>query len=53
MNKGNALALFKKKLRELNDSKDITKLTAALEYMPLIIIQAAVYISDSDRQCSA
>jgi hypothetical protein len=53
MDKGNALALFKKKLGEPNDSKDIAELAAALEYMPLAIVQAAAYISDPDRQCSA
>jgi hypothetical protein len=40
-----AVALFKKKLGEPNDSKDTAELVAALEYMPLAIVQAAAYIS--------
>jgi len=45
MDKVHALALFKKKLGKPDDSKDIAELAAALEYMPLAIVQAAAYIS--------
>jgi hypothetical protein len=45
MDGAHAVALFEKKLGEPNDSKDTAELVAALEYMPLAIVQAAAYIS--------
>ena len=52
MDKSHALALFKKKLRVLEDSNDIAELAAALEFMPLAIVQAAAYISQRAPRCS-
>ena len=40
-----ALSLFEKKLGPLGQGDDTTELAAALEFMPLAIIQAAAYIS--------
>jgi hypothetical protein len=45
MDKAHALALFEKKLGKPDDNKDTAELAAALEYMPLAIVQAAAYIS--------
>jgi tetratricopeptide (TPR) repeat protein len=51
-----AHALFETKLGEENekhhDNYDITELAAALDFIPLAIVQAAAYISDPDRGCS-
>jgi tetratricopeptide (TPR) repeat protein len=44
MNEAEALLLFRKKLLAQEDSNDVVKLSAALEYMPLAIVQAAAYI---------
>jgi hypothetical protein len=52
MDEAHAMALFKKKLGIQGDSKDIAELTAALEFMPLAIIQAAAYISQRAPRCS-
>jgi hypothetical protein len=45
MDEAQALALFKKKLGAQGDKSDVAELAAALEYMPLAIVQAAAYIS--------
>ncbi|RAR04073.1 TPR-like protein [Stemphylium lycopersici] len=45
MDEAQALALFKKKLEAHEDNSNISELAAALEYMPLAIVQAAAYIS--------
>lgn len=45
MAESHALALFDKKLGLLNDIEVIAELAAALELMPLAIVQAAAYIS--------
>ncbi|KAF1828129.1 hypothetical protein BDW02DRAFT_635370, partial [Decorospora gaudefroyi] len=45
MDEAQALALFEKKLGAQGDSGDVAELAAALEYMPLAIVQAAAYIS--------
>jgi tetratricopeptide (TPR) repeat protein len=45
MDKAEALALLKKKLGAQGDTSDIAELAAALEYMPLAIVQAAAFIS--------
>ncbi|KAI8930725.1 hypothetical protein NX059_012334 [Plenodomus lindquistii] len=45
MDEAQALALLKNKLRAQGDNSGIAELTAALEYMPLAIVQAAAYIS--------
>jgi hypothetical protein len=47
-----AQALFRKKLGDDGNSEDIAELAAALEFIPLAIVQAAAYISDPDRGCS-
>ena len=40
-----ALSFFERKLGPFDQGDDIAKLAAALEYMPLAIVQAAVHIS--------
>jgi tetratricopeptide (TPR) repeat protein len=45
MDKSEGIALFEKKLRVQEDSDSVAELAAALEYMPLAIVQAAAYIS--------
>jgi hypothetical protein len=45
MDKAHAMALFEKKLGKQGDSNDIAELAAALEFMPLAIVQTAAYIS--------
>jgi predicted component of type VI protein secretion system/UDP-2,3-diacylglucosamine pyrophosphatase LpxH len=52
MNKVEASALFRKKLKEDEDCVGIDELTAALEYMPLAIVQAAAYIARKAPRCS-
>lgn len=52
MNKDNALALLEKKLGEQDDINSLTELAAALEFMPLAIVQAAAYISQRAPRCS-
>lgn len=47
-----ALALFEKKLGPLDQSDNIADLAAALEFMPLAIVQAAAYISQRAPRCS-
>ena len=44
MEKTHALALFEKKLGSLGDGNNIAELAAALEYIPLAIVQSAAYI---------
>lgn len=45
MDEAHALALFEKKLGKKDESKDVAELVAALEFMPLTIVQAAAYVS--------
>jgi hypothetical protein len=45
IDRADALILFKNKLGRHNNSDDIAELIAALEFMPLAIVQAAAYIS--------
>ncbi|KAI1684365.1 TPR domain protein [Pyrenophora tritici-repentis] len=52
MDETQALALFKKKLGTEGDNGDIVELAAALEYMPLAVVQAAAYIWRSAPRCS-
>jgi tetratricopeptide (TPR) repeat protein len=52
MDEGHAVALFDKKLGIQSDRKDIAELAAALEYMPLAIVQAAAYISQRAPRCT-
>ena len=52
MDESHALALFKTNLGKQGESQDISELAAALEYMPLAIVQAAAYISQRSPRCS-
>ena len=52
MAESHAITLFEKKLGVLGDSNDIAQLVAALEFMPLAIVQAAAYISQRAPRCS-
>jgi tetratricopeptide (TPR) repeat protein len=52
MDKAHAVALFEKKLSIQGGQKDTTELVAAVEYMPLAIVQAAAYINQRAPQCS-
>jgi hypothetical protein len=53
MDEAPALALFEKKLGVQEDTRDIAKLAAVLEFMPLAIVQAAAYIVERAPRCSA
>jgi hypothetical protein len=44
MDRIDALALFENKLGRYDDSDDTAELAEALEFMPLAIVQAAIYI---------
>jgi hypothetical protein len=56
MNAEDALELFEKKLvnqiEDQGDSEEASNLIAALEFMPLAIVQAAAYISQRAPRCS-
>ncbi|KAI2474908.1 TPR-12 multi-domain protein [Pyrenophora tritici-repentis] len=52
MDKAEGIALFTKKLGPQGDNSDVTELAAALEYMPLAIVQAAAYILQRAPRCS-
>ena len=52
MDKAEGLALFEKKLGQRGLDSDIVELAAALEYMPLAIVQAAANISHRAPRCS-
>ena len=52
MDEAQALALFKKKLGVEEDDGDVVEVAAALEYMPLALVQAAAYIWRSAPRCS-
>src|SRR5947207_12679858 len=52
MDEAQALALFEKKLGKQYKSQNVAELAAALEFMPLAIVQAAVYISQRAPRCS-
>ena len=55
MDKEHALALLEKKLGKLweqSDGQDVAVLAAALEFMPLAIVQAAAYIFQRAPRCS-
>ena len=52
MDPGDAVSLFQKKLRVLDDNKDIANLVSLLEFMPLAIVQAAAYIAQKAPRCS-
>ena len=46
------LSLFEKKLGLLDQGDDTAELAAALDYMPLAIVQAVAYISQRAPRCS-
>jgi hypothetical protein len=52
MEKRDVLALLQKKLGQQENSEEVTELAAALEYMPLAMVQAAAYISQRRPRCS-
>ena len=52
MDKGQALALCKKKLGIQSDKPAIAELATALEFMPLAIVQAAAYVKERTPRCS-
>ena len=52
MNDTDALALLEKKLGKYADRDNTPKLAAALEFMPLAIVQAAAYIQQRAPRCS-
>ena len=54
MARSNAVELLEKKLEstEQRNNKDHVELAAALEFMPLAIVQAAAYISQGESRCS-
>jgi len=52
MDEVHALALFEKKLGIQSNRKDIAELAAALEFMPLAVVQAAAYINQRAPRCS-
>ncbi|KAF3389702.1 hypothetical protein DPV78_011778 [Talaromyces pinophilus] len=52
MDEVHARALLEKKLGRQDERQDISQLAAALEFIPLAMVQAAAYISDPDRSCS-
>ncbi len=51
MASAHALSLFEKKLGPLGQSDNTAELAAALEFMPLAIVQAAAYISQRAPRC--
>jgi hypothetical protein len=52
MDEAHAVSLFERKLSTQGDRKDILELVAALDFMPLAIVQAAAYISQRAPRCS-
>ncbi|MCJ1278041.1 hypothetical protein MMC21_005855 [Puttea exsequens] len=54
MDPSNAVKLLEKKLESTGqrNDKDYIELAAALEFMPLAIVQAAAYISQGESRCS-
>jgi hypothetical protein len=52
MDEAHAVALFEKKLLTQSDREDTVKLVAALEFMPLAIVQSAAYINQRAPRCS-
>ncbi len=52
MTPAQALTLFEKKLVSLGQGDDTAELAAALDFMPLAIVQAAAYVSQRAPRCS-
>jgi tetratricopeptide (TPR) repeat protein len=52
MDKAHAVALFERKLLIESDGEDTVDLVAALEFMPLAVVQAAAYINQRAPRCS-
>ena len=52
MTPAQALTLFEKKLGSLGQGDDTAELAAALEFMPLAMVQAAAYVSQRAPRCS-
>jgi tetratricopeptide (TPR) repeat protein len=51
MDEGQALTLFTTKLGNQSDETGVSELAAALEFMPLAIVQAAAYIRERTPRC--
>jgi Tetratricopeptide repeat len=52
MDEAHAVALFERKLLVESDREDTIELVAALEFIPLAIVQAAAYINQTTPRCS-
>jgi hypothetical protein len=52
MDEAHAVALFERKLLTQSDQEDSIELVAALEFMPLAVVQAAAYINQRALRCS-
>jgi tetratricopeptide (TPR) repeat protein len=52
MDQAHAVALFERKLSTESDREDTVALVAALEFMPLAVVQAAAYINQRAPRCS-
>ncbi len=52
MSQANAFELFARKLGHSEDSTEVERLAAALEYIPLAIVQAAAYILQRSPRCT-
>ena len=52
MDEQHALALFNAKLGTQSEGQDVSELMAALEYMPLAIVQAATYVNQRSPRSS-
>ncbi|CZR51282.1 related to kinesin light chain [Phialocephala subalpina] len=52
MDEAHAVALFERKLSTKSDREYIVELVAALEFMPLAVVQAAAYINQRTPRCS-
>ena len=52
MDEAHAVALFERKLSTQSDQEDTVELVAALEFMPLAVVQAAAYINQRAPRCS-
>lgn len=52
MDEAHAVALFERKLSTKSDREDTVELVAALEFMPLAVVQAAAYIGQRAPRCS-
>lgn len=52
MDEAHAVALFKRKLLAESDGEDAVELVAALDFVPLAVVQAAAYMNQNVPRCS-